>query len=113
MTLRVGQKVVCVDDEIRFVDKHPYRRLLPLPIKKGEVYTISGMALSPLGHVGVYLAEVRSNYPPFENGMERTFISDRFRPIVERKTEVSFTTGADPSTDQFDNRRKVRKKVTI
>jgi len=103
MTFRVGQKVVCVDDAPKFVDQYPYRRKLPISVKKGEIYTISGVVLTPAGKIGVYLLEVKSAYPPFKDGMERTFLPERFRPVVERKTDISiFTAMLNPSKQEIE-----------
>lgn len=90
MTFRVGQKVCCVDS-----GGWPH-------LNNGEVYTVLATT-DQEGNPGFLTV----NCQPGGGAYRR----HRFRPIVERKTEVSFTTGADPSTDQFDNRRKVRVRV--
>lgn len=105
MTFRVGQKVVCIretkdilgpeDDEI---EAHV-----------GEIYTIRAIRVFPDGFPGFHVCEIVNKPRRYLEGWhEIYFDARRFRPIVERKTEVSFTAGADPSTKQFDNRRKVR-----
>lgn len=76
MNFRVGQKVVCVDDSPR--DERPVH------VVKGHVYTIGSFC--PLwGRKAVYLIEATAadNNP---------FWADRFRPIVERKTDISVFT---------------------
>ena len=80
MAFRIGQKVVCVN-------------ALPRPGKifkdgskltKGAVYTIAGSGfLTHLGAPGVSLVEITR---PFVPG----FREDRFRPLIERKTDISF-----------------------
>lgn len=99
MTFRVNQKVECVDDSLDVFGR-------PIHVTKGEKYTVAGV-FDFFGRPAILLAEVF----PGEDGSG--WFASRFRPIVEPKTEISFTTGADPSSDQFDNRRKVRKKVTV
>lgn len=96
MTFRVREKVVCVDGK---ACEGKYTGLV-----EGDIYTVNGFGTCDDGSVGVCLVE---NDDP-----KWPFYPRRFRPIVEPKTEISFTTGADPSSGQFDNRRKVRKKVT-
>lgn len=107
MIFRVGQRVECIDtsgwDTLSWY----------LPTK-GCIYSIREIFLID-DFEFVRLMEIR-NKSMFdfitEKIFEPRFLAIRFRPIVESETEVSFTTGADPSSDQFDNRRKVRKKVT-
>ena len=78
----VGQKVVCVDDE--FVSQH---------ISKGSVYTI--YAIDPdMGHV--QLAEVEPHVDA--QGYHWYFYAPRFRPVAERKTDISvFTAFLNPA----------------
>jgi hypothetical protein len=66
---QVGQKVVCVDDKPRILPIHE--------IKKGEIYTISWF--NPVFPDAVFIKE----------GLPYSFWADRFRPIVERKTDIS------------------------
>jgi hypothetical protein len=79
---RVGQKVVCVDDG-RAV--HLGCKLWDGLLKKGALYTISGVNAKHPDFPGVdavHLAEIRR-----PNGMP--FGAWRFRPVVERKTDIS------------------------
>jgi hypothetical protein len=71
MTFRVGQKVVCVNDSCQYWTR-PW-------IRKGHVYTVSHFADN-----GVHLVE--------SPGKPRGFFSWRFRPAVERKTDISIFT---------------------
>lgn len=109
MTFQVGQKVVCVD-AVPHTRYTPFASLGGLGgLRKNEVYTIRCVGIR-LGVSVVRLEEiVRAENTLLSE--ENFYAAARFRPIVERKTEVSFTAGADPSTDQFDNRRKVRVRV--
>lgn len=86
MNFRVGQKVVCVD-------MNTYGRLSRW---KGErvpnadqVYTIRAVFVSDdgLDEVGVLLEEIRN--PINWTGQEFGFLASRFRPVVERKTDIS------------------------
>lgn len=71
MNFRVGQKVVCVDDSQR--NEQPPR------VKKGNIYSISEITCEGRG---VWVAELprRAGY--------MGFYSDRFRPLVTRKTSI-------------------------
>ncbi len=77
MTFRVGQKVVCVDD-IPSPGKVWYTQKPTV----GHVYTVSGHGVGYYGDYPViFVAEL--NNPLI--GYRET----RFRPIVERKTDIS------------------------
>lgn len=75
---RVGQKVVCVD-------------AVGAPLTEGDVYTVAHMGPLVLGHWRgryykarpVYLCEVEPN--PGCDG----FAPERFRPAVDRPTDIS------------------------
>jgi hypothetical protein len=76
MNFRVGQKVVCVDA------KRSDRRL-----EKGAEYQISEVFwIDSVGELGVGIAGVPSGHPV------RGWRSSRFRPIVERKTDITVFT---------------------
>ena len=90
MTFRVGQKVVCVDDDW---SRHPeWGRLQQRPVLNG-IYTVR--SVSPHWHegggTGLLLVEVRNPEIDWSDGdtCECRFPSRRFRPIVERKTDIS------------------------
>lgn len=94
---RVGQKVVCVDDS-----GDRYGRFEDLPVKD-EVYTIR----KSFGRA-VLLEEIVN--PPHhyaEAYDELRFKAWRFRPLTDTKSEVSFTIGADPESERWDNRKPV------
>lgn len=75
MAFHVGQKVVCVDDEPRF--PWPTSR-----VKRGKVYTVTHIFSDWLS---VEVAEA-------EAWGKTGFWRDRFRPIVETKTDISIFT---------------------
>jgi len=83
MAFRVGQKVVCVDDSDWVAS------LLNMPNRpvRGRVYTVRGLYEN-----AIYLEEI-SNPPQarWKNGdvAEACFFARRFRPVVERKTDIS------------------------
>lgn len=84
MTFHVGQKVVCVDDS-------PNRLGEECPVKRGPIYIVSdvGMAWDGpyLNIEGVRLARQYFG-----------FAVERFRPIVEKKTDISiFTAMLNPN----------------
>ena len=76
MSFQVGQKVECIDasgDGLWWED---------IPIQ-GEIYTVVGIELLDLG-LGLVLREIK-NAPIFHYA----YSALRFRPIVERKTDIS------------------------
>jgi hypothetical protein len=85
MMFRLGQKVVCVDDDI--VGKNPTSIIPPHLPKLHQVYTVRGFIKSDDGREFVYLCEIVN---PIRNNHEPAFAPFRFRPIVERKTDISF-----------------------
>jgi hypothetical protein len=75
---RVGQKVVCVDN----TTPNATGRIPNPDLKKGEIYTIAGVYNGWTGP-GVTLVELKAREPHIG------FHAFRFRPIVERKTDIS------------------------
>lgn len=80
---RIGQKVVCVDDK----EAHPSTILSggsPTGLVKGQIYTVTKTGIEhPLDLTGtpcITLAEMPSPW-----GYRQT----RFRPLVEKKTDIS------------------------
>lgn len=79
----VGQKVVCIDDSIGLDGS-------AAPIEEGRIYTIRGVTK---GHsvrgegIGLLFEEIPP-LPAFPKG----YIHSRFRPVVERKTDISIFT---------------------
>lgn len=87
MKFSIGQKVVCVD-----ATRNPngFSKFYPV---EGRIYTIRGFHIEPhIEDVGILLEEVVN--PPTEwadrTSCEWPFASKRFRPIVERKTDIGF-----------------------
>lgn len=83
MTFRIGQKIVCVDDVFTAADGGG-----DLP-KRGCVYTVRWIGCRPTDGdtPGVMLYEIHGGFTPF--GIEYCFAVHRFRPLVERKTDIS------------------------
>lgn len=82
MTFHVGQKVVCVDAVHQLVN--------------GGIYTISFVGSGRLGAM-CDVAEIAGVFPPL------AFFQRRFRPIVEKKTDISiFTAMLNPSKQGVD-----------
>ena len=82
----VGQKVVCVNDRNLRVRRDLYSSLP----KQGQIYTVR--AITPPDAVtpntpGVLLEEIKGEYS--SSGYEYGFLAFRFRPIQERKTDIS------------------------
>lgn len=84
MTFRVGQKVVCIggfDESDRRLGRECG---FTVPVEH-SIYTITGFAFE---EGFIMLAEI----PPIEAGKFVAFDRSRFRPIVERKTDISIFT---------------------
>ena len=73
---RIGQKVVCIDNKVRPITAYPES------LKKLKVNGIYHIVKITHGGAGVHIAEIAAPG-------ETSFYSDRFRPIVERKTDIS------------------------
>lgn len=84
----VGQKVVCVRDEwITLAGESTP--------KAGVIYTIRNIEAADAGEDGVYLqlVEIVNAPRPYIDGhKESAFWSLGFRPVVERKTDISVFT---------------------
>lgn len=81
---RVGQKVVCVDD-------NPNGDSGVFP-KEGSIYTVSWCSewynpISSRALICVRLAEI--NRPKSRLGFVFPYRATRFRPVVERETDIS------------------------
>jgi hypothetical protein len=76
MMFNIGQKVVCVDDGGTVL------------VERGRIYTVHGIGASPkLGLAMLWLDEVLGADIELAGMYAR-----RFRPIVERKTDISIFT---------------------
>lgn len=96
---RVGQKVVCIDASER---KGPGKYTV-LPVQ-GRVYTVRGISAwqwnCGFSGVGLYLEEIHR--PPTPQG-EAPWGCWRFRPVVERKTDISiFKALLTPSKEKVE-----------
>lgn len=109
MTFHVGQKVVCIKLGSPSLMAKWASRGAVYPELNG-IYTIRGVKPHSRKIAALLLKEI-SNAGILGLSVEPAFDADHFRPVVDRKTEVSFTVGADPETEQFDNRRKSPAKV--
>lgn len=89
---RVGQKVVCVDSKL---PTHARNRNMD-GLTEGAIYTIRATDVWCWvndRYDGVYLVEiVRAVVPGCEHEPEVPFWKHRFRPVVERKTDISIFT---------------------
>lgn len=109
MSFHVGQKVVCVDVSATLQGRVVRRRdgnLAPIVggldgLRKGAVYTID--AIDPPSYPGacdeneLVLAEINRGHC-----ICRGFRASRFRPVHERKTDISvFTAMLDPARKEL------------
>lgn len=90
MTFFVGQKVVCIWNEFT----HPLAHLVKTFPRKGEIYHVRGFApiVSPLANERyeyLWLVEVVNG---LVEGHEPSFAHIAFRPVVEKKTDISIFT---------------------
>jgi hypothetical protein len=81
MTFTIGQKVVCVD-------ARDTRRGHSLPLKRGQILTICSI-ISTWDGIGLEFNEIVT---PVLDGHVQAFNSRRFRPVVDRKTDISIFT---------------------
>jgi hypothetical protein len=93
----VGQKIVCVDDldDISLAEKLGLFIVGDLDgLTKGAIYTIRALITDPV--TGVYCArlhEIHRQPMPYRGGtFEVGFRITRFRPVVEKKTDISIFT---------------------
>lgn len=83
---QIGQKVVCIADKTRggYGDE-----IEPIV---GAVYTVRGIDLNRQGckcPTGLWLCEIHNEPRVYAGGFdEASFAEDRFRPLVERKTDI-------------------------
>lgn len=90
----VGQKVVCIGGESN--PAYPYDES-----KIGEIYTISNIYETE--EDAVLMLEFVELYMPATDEFEAGEPADLFRPIVERKTDISiFTAMLNPSDERVE-----------
>jgi hypothetical protein len=89
--LRIGQKVVCIDDA-------PMRNncgdVLPLRLVAGDIYTIRSIHTEQnIEGYGVRLEELVNPSVVWSDGDEKewSYQSERFRPVVDTKTEKTIS----------------------
>lgn len=92
----VGMKVVCVDASPMYYGEHS-------GLTKGQIYTVSG--IEPVrdinGHTGLHIAEVKT--APLRREYRDSYRSNRFRPVVERKTSIAiFEAMLNPSDKRVE-----------
>lgn len=87
----VGQKVVCVNAGLA-----PETGAYAHSLEEGRVYTVAGIATSRKGNAAVSLAEASP-----VGARKVGYLASRFRPIVERKTDIScFTDMLKPADER-------------
>lgn len=81
---RIGQKVVCIDDDW----SHPLDYLVTNFPKLNVIYTVRGFVEDSTwqDRTFILLDEVVN---PLIGGIEISFLAACFRPVVERKTDIS------------------------
>lgn len=86
MAFRIGQKVVCVDARGRFCAETQ-------PVLNA-IYTISGLHVDEDGDLICHLVEIaRSDSAKQQwNNPNLGYDTRRFRPVIERKTDISIFT---------------------
>lgn len=100
---KVGQKVVCVDDVFAF----GWERIVKTPVK-GQVYTIRQLltfkACTGAVVTTILLDEIVNPVRKWDAGvMEAGFVPRRFRPVVQRKTDISiFKSLLNPVLERAD-----------
>jgi hypothetical protein len=86
---RVGQKVLCINDQWNEYHANIARRLgVTLPVL-GGIYTIRAIEIRPQ-RGDLYFVEIVNPIIEYDIGRaEQGFHVARFRPVVERKTDIS------------------------
>lgn len=99
MTFYVGQKVVCVDDKNRTVFRPGTEEFITC----GSVYVIRWLGFLDREPVLRLEGVVRPSYARIPEWSDYPFAIDRFRPVVERKTDISiFTKMLTPNKESID-----------
>lgn len=105
----VGQRVVCVDAGLnsqRFgVPPHIVTNKSLDGLAKGRVYTVRAVGPGSYSIPALWLQEISRATSFFSDGWvgEPGFASARFRPVVERKTDISiFTAMLNPSDKRVE-----------
>lgn len=91
LTFRIGQKVVCIYAG-PWLDPMGNAADTNNPCK-GTTYTIRDIRSYPCGFAGLYLEEIINAHLMFEyHSEEPSFFVERFRPLIERATDISALT---------------------
>lgn len=83
MTFRVGQNVVCI--KASTISGWGGKQ----DAEVGRVYTIRCCYIDEIGTPGLLLEEIK-NPVKWSVALEFGFVASRFRPVVDRKTDISF-----------------------
>jgi hypothetical protein len=103
MAFHIGQKVVCIDADPTFINQHGNLDMDGLT--KGCVYTIRAIGEAPFwGGTSIWLEEIHRSIEPLWMQLgEMPYDVRRFRPVVEKKTDISiFTAMLTPSPKQVE-----------
>jgi hypothetical protein len=96
VTFDVGQKVICISDDWQQAMRH----FVPNIPRKGGIYHVRGydpIVVAPdcIGHEYIWLCEITN---PRVGVSEPSFLAAHFRPVLERKTNISiFTAMLNPA----------------
>lgn len=94
---QVGQKVVCINDDRAPPEGHKVLTPMRLP-EVGKVYTVRELIVGKIGGTPCILLEEipDQNVEVLAHGVLRigniVFTAEAFRPVVERKTDISIFT---------------------
>lgn len=104
MTFHVGQKVVCVNDDLHAFVRNGFKyNNIPSGMKVGQVYTVRGIVDGQRLHPawqkdGVYLVEiVRSRFDA--DPCEPPFAAARFRPVQDQGMSILRAILANPKRE--------------
>ena len=97
--MRQGQKVVCINDTV----EPEIRKLYDKWITKGTTYLVRDVMLAQnakgeWGEIGITLAGLVNPCQTIAPFQERSFNSERFRPIEDKTTEVEELVEAEAET---------------
>lgn len=95
MAFHVGQKVVCIRERDEWTGPRAAMTRTTFPVKDA-VYTVRDVFAHPLSvsdSIYLRLAEIHNTPAPTVLGLfEAGFVTTGFRPVVERKTDISLFT---------------------
>lgn len=107
--MQIGQKVVCINDDWPPMWRdHWMTTCAPEFPVKGQVYTIRAIVTRAIGDAGLRFVEIKNPEVNcvFEGQSivaEIVFRASYFRPLVERKTDISiFTRLLTPQKESVD-----------